>query len=125
MSFAVRWIAGARSETRRQPIKRGSAGEERPEPQAVAHGRRRQATLELALSPMSHHAGQRNADRAHLFAAAAEGRGVGQLPALGDADERGRQHRAHWSRIDPAVSMAADRLIDRAMVHAGAAADAA
>ena len=49
----------------------------------------------------------------------------GNWPAFGDADQRGRQHRAHRTGIDPAVGMAADRLIDRTMVHTGAAADAA
>ena len=82
-------------------------------------------TLELALAPVAHHAGQGNAHRADALAAPAEGRGVGQLPAFFHADQRGRQHRAHRARIDPTVRMAADRVIDRAMVHAGAAADAA
>ena len=36
-----------------------------------------------------------------------------------------RQHGAHRTRIDPAVSVAAGGQIDRAVVHAGAAADAA
>ena len=42
-----------------------------------------------------------------------------------DADDAWRQHRAHRPGIDPAVGVAADRRVDRAMVHAGAAADAA
>ena len=36
-----------------------------------------------------------------------------------------RQHAAHRPRIDPAVGMAADRAIDRAIIHAGGAANAA
>ena len=59
------------------------------------------------------------------LAAAAEGRGVGQVARLLDADQLRRQHRADRAGIDPAIGMAADRAIDRAMVHAGAAADAA
>ena len=47
------------------------------------------------------------------------------MAAFGDADEGRRQHGSHRSGIDPAVGVAADRLIDRAMVHACAAADAA
>ena len=56
---------------------------------------------------------------------AAEGRGVGQVARLVDADQARRQHRAHRPGIDPAIGVAADRAIDRAVVHAGAAADAA
>src|SRR5262245_7449531 len=81
--------------------------------------------LELALAPAPHHARQRNAHRADLLAASAEGRGIRQVAGLVDADQARRKHRAHGARIDPAIRMAADRVIDRAMVHAGTAADAA
>ena len=47
------------------------------------------------------------------------------MPGLVEADQRRRQHRAHRPGIDPAIGMAADRGIDRAMVEAGGAADAA
>ena len=47
------------------------------------------------------------------------------MPGLFHADQRGREHRAHRTGIDPAVSVAPDRMIDRAMIHAGAAANAA
>ena len=100
-------------------------GEETPEGDAAAHGRRRQVPLELALAPRTHHARQRDADRAHLLAAPAERRGVGQMAGLVDADQARRQHGAHGPRIDPSVSMAADRVIDRAVVHAGTAPNAA
>ena len=74
---------------------------------------------------MPHQAGQGNAHRADALAAAAEGRGVGQVGCLLDADQLRRQDRADRAGVDPAIGMAADRAVDRAMVHAGAAADAA
>ena len=40
--------------------------------------------------------------------------------AVLDAEELGRQHRAHRPRIDPAVRMAADVLVDGAVIHARA-----
>ena len=48
-----------------------------------------------------------------------------KCPASAHADQRRRQHRADRAWIDPAVGMAADGAVDRAVVHAGAAADAA
>ena len=49
----------------------------------------------------------------------------GRSSALLEADVHRRQDRADRAGIHPSVRMAADVLIDRAMVHAGAAADAA
>ena len=49
----------------------------------------------------------------------------GRCPALSTPISARRQHAAHRARIDPAIGVAADRRIDRAMVHAGRAADAA
>ena len=42
-----------------------------------------------------------------------------------DADQARRQHRAHRPRIHPAIGMAADRGVDRTVVHAGRTPDAA
>ena len=64
-------------------------------------------------------------DRADAFALAAERGGVRQMSRLFHPDQAGREHRAHRSRIDPAIGVPADRAIDRAMVHAGGAADTA
>ena len=50
---------------------------------------------------------------------------LGRWPALSTPISDGVEHRAHRAGIDPAVSVAADRVIDGAMVHARAAADAA
>ena len=49
----------------------------------------------------------------------------GRCPAWSTPIRTGRQHRPHRTRINPAIGMAADRAIDRAMVHAGGATDAA
>src|SRR5262245_28877949 len=116
---------GPIAEPRRQPIKRRPLGQVRPQLDPVAHSRRLQVPLELPLAPMPHHGGQWNLHRAHLFAAPAEGRGVGQLTRLVDADQRRRENRSHRTRIDPAIGVAADCLIDRAMIETGAAANAA
>ena len=83
------------------------------------------AARPLPLAPVAHHLGQRNSHRADALAAPAESRGIGQMAGLIDADQARRQHRAHRPGIDPAIGMAADRAIDRAMVEAGRAADAA
>ncbi len=47
------------------------------------------------------------------------------MAGLIDPDQARGEHRAHRPGIDPAIGVTADRVIDRAMVHAGAAADAA
>ncbi len=94
-----------------------------PKPGAV--GRRRQVTLELTLAPVAHHVRQRDFHRADGFAPPAEARGVGEIAGLIDTDQHRCQHRAHGAGIDPAVSVTANLLVDRAVVHAGAAADAA
>ena len=99
--------------------------EEAPRGEPRAHRRGRQMPLEFALAPVAHQVGQRNAHRADFLAAPAEGRGVRQVAGVLDADDARRQHRAHRPRIDPAIGVPADRRVDRAMVHAGAAADAA
>ncbi|MDF2974733.1 MAG: hypothetical protein K0R61_5183 [Microvirga sp.] len=109
----------------RETVEGRALGEEAPDLETGADGGGRQVPLELPFAPVTHELGQGNAHRAHALAAAAEGGGVGQVAGLVDADERWRQHRAHGAGIDPAVSMPADRVIDRAMIHAGAAADAA
>ena len=49
----------------------------------------------------------------------------GRSRALGEAVEGRRQHGAHRARVDGAVGVAADLAVDDAVVHAGAAADAA
>ena len=85
----------------------------------------RQVPLELPFAPVAHQLGQRDFHRAHALALAAESGGVGQMPRLVDADQPGGQHRPHRPRIHPAIGVAADRAVDRAMVHAGGAANAA
>ena len=50
---------------------------------------------------------------------------LGRCAVRSMPDQRRRQHAAHRPRIHPAIGVAADRAIDRAVVHAGGAADAA
>ena len=54
----------------------------------VRHTRGVELSREFALAPMAHHLRQRDLDRAHAFAAPAQGRGVGQCRRLVDADQR-------------------------------------
>ena len=91
----------ARGHAGGQAVERRPAGEEAPQAEPVAGGGRRELAAELLLAPMPHQLRQRDADRADLLAAAAEGRGVGQGPALLDPDELRRQHRAHRARDRP------------------------
>src|SRR6478736_5529932 len=52
------------------------AGHEAPQRQALAHRPGLEMALELALAPVPHQAGQRDAHGTDAFAATAEGRGV-------------------------------------------------
>src|SRR5580704_7353134 len=115
----------ARSKRGGKTIKPGAFDEESPECEAGTHRCWRKMPFEFAFPPRAHHARQRDAHRTDFLAAPTEGRGVWQMARLVDADQAWRQNRAHRPRIDPAVSMAADRMIDRTMIHAGAATDAA
>ena len=45
------------------------------------------------------------------------------MPSFFNTDERRRQNRTHRPRIDPAIRMAADRVVNRAVVEAGTAAN--
>ncbi len=49
----------------------------------------------------------------------------GKLAGLVDADELRGQNGTHRAGIDPAIGVSANRMINRAMVHAGTAANAA
>src|SRR5690606_5849871 len=106
----------AHRELRRPAVEPRAARKDGPEAEAKALRSRRQMALELALAPMTHELGQRNAYRADFLAAPAERRGIRQVAGLVDADERRCQHRTHGTGIDPTVSMAANGTIDRAMI---------
>ena len=81
--------------------------------------------LILDFAQAVHEPGQGNIDRTHRRALVATGGRVRQVEGVLDAGVERGQHRPHRAGIDPAVGMAAEREIDRAMVHAGATADAA
>src|SRR5205807_4131727 len=69
--------------------------------------------------------GDRDLHRADLDAGAAEARGVHQLvPRLHPFDLR-REDLADRTRVDGRVGVPADAGVDRTVIHAGAAADAA
>src|SRR5207247_3730988 len=76
----------ARGNAGRQAIERRPPRDEGPEPDATARRGGAEMALELALAPVAHHLGQRDAHRAHALAAAAEGRRVGQRPGLADPE---------------------------------------
>src|SRR5260370_31847340 len=67
---------------------------------------------------MTHHLGQRDLDWADAFATPAKRRGVRQVSGLAGADESRCQYSAHRPRSDPAIGMAADCGVDRAVIHA-------
>ena len=104
--------------SRRKPVERRPPGEKPPQPDAGADRRWGEMALELALTPMAHHLGQRDADRANALATSAESRSIGKMSSLVDADQRWCQHRTHRSRIDPSIGMTSDCLINRAVIHA-------
>ena len=84
------------------------------------------AALELLVAPVPHQLRQRDHHRADALAAPAEGRGVrADGASVSSPKIAGSSTCAHRPGIGRAVSVAADRVIDRAVVHAGAAADAA
>ena len=74
------------------------------------------------------HGGDVDLDRAHLVAGAAQRRGIRQrvdLRVLPHAPHQRVEDGADRTRVDRAVGVAADPLVDRADVEAGGAADAA
>ena len=82
-----------------------------------------QVALEFLFPPVTHHAGQRNAHGANLFAAPTKGRCIGQVMGVLNANERWRQDGTHGARIDPAVGVTPNRAVDRAIIHARRAAN--
>ena len=76
-----------------------------------------------AQSPQQ--AGQGDAHRADLAAGATESRGLRQFPLPVQALELGFEDAADGSGVDGAIGMTAEAGVDRTMIHAGAAADAA
>src|SRR5206468_9420110 len=86
---------------------------------------RPQPTLELLLAQLPQQVGKRNLDRADDAALVAHGGGLGQVERVLDADIRRRQDRADRAWIDPSVRVPADVLVDRTVVHARAATNAA
>ncbi len=83
------------------------------------------AATEFSLAPVAHHFRKWNAHGTNGFAAAAECRGIGQMTGRIDADQGGGEDRAHGTGIDPAIGMAANGLVNRTVVHTGAASDTA
>src|SRR5262245_9038153 len=110
---------------RDQTIESRPACEESPEPQAAAHDGARQVALKLALAPEPHQLRQWNPHRADFLTPATECRCVWQVAGFIDSDQTRRKHRAHGSRVDPAICVTTNRLIHGAVVHAGSAANAA
>ena len=115
----------ARGDAREHVIKARAPRRIRPQLQRKALLEGRVAAREIALAPGPHQGGERDVERADRLAASAEARSVGQIAGAIDALELRRQDRAHRTGIDRAVSVAADRAIDRAVIEAGPAADAA
>ena len=68
--------------------------------------------------------GDRNRDRADLATGAAQARRVRQVARGVEAVDLRRQDFADRTRINGVVGVSADAGVDRAVVHAGAAADA-
>src|SRR5690606_3593632 len=112
-------------QSRRPAVKPWPLGKECPGLDCEPRLGRRLMLLEFALAPVAHHLWQGNAHRADSLTPPAEGGGIGQMPSFLNPDQRRRQHRAHGTRIDPAIGVTANCMIDRAVVHAGTAADAA
>ena len=106
-------------------VEGGAFGKPGPKGDAITLGGRGEVALVLTFAPVTHEVGQGDFDRADALAFAAKGAGVGQVPGGVDAGEHGGEHRAHGAGVDGAVSVAADGAVDRAVVHAGGAADAA
>ena len=96
-----------------------------PTPHHAALAGRHQPGLDLFAAQGADQLGEWDLDRAHALAAAIEGAGVGQVVVFGEAVEERREDRAHRTGIDPAIGVTADRAVHRAVVHAGATADAA
>ena len=73
--------------------------------------------LDLFISPISHHARQRNANRTYFVATAAKCRRIGQVSGFFKSKERRRDYGPDRPRIDRPIGMAADGAKHRTMVH--------
>ena len=115
----------ARADARRERIERSVAS-----PATPSRARRRARTTAASERSNScsrsflQQVGQRDAHRTDDTALVAHRRRLRQLERVLEADVRRREDRADRSRIHPAVGVAADVLVHRAMIHARAAADA-
>ena len=119
------FLSSARHEPRTPRVERRAQRQPRPRRVAEALVPWAKPALEGMLAQLALQIGQRDLHRTHDAALIAERRRRRQVLRLVEPDVHRRQDRADRPRIDPAVGVAADVLVDGAMVHAGAAADAA
>ncbi len=108
-----------------QPIERRAPRDPRPHREAEALVPGPKAALERVLAQLPLQVRQRDLDRTHDAALVAQRRRRRQVLRLLEADVHRREDRADRPRIHPAVGVPADVLVDGAVIHAGAAADAA
>src|SRR5262245_6098327 len=76
------------------------------------------------LAQLKQHVRDVDLDGADLAACAAQTRSKRQIGSPLSPNQLRRQHSADRTRIDPAISMAADLLVDRAGIQASSAPDA-
>ena len=122
---AAHRLQHAHADPRPQRVERRALRDPRPQREPDPLGPRAQPALERVLAQLALQVGQRDLHRAHDAALVAQRRRRRQVLRLLEADVHRRQDRADRPRVDPAVRVPADVLVDGAMVHARAAADAA
>jgi hypothetical protein len=123
--LATQPLEHPRTDARQRLVQRRTQRRERPGMEGRAFVPGPQAALDLAFAQLAQQVGQRNLHRTDDAALPAQCCRLRQVEGVLDADVARRQHRAHRSRIDPPVGVTTDLLIHGAVVHAGAAADAA
>ncbi len=80
--------------------------------------------LKLIDAQRPQHVWQGNAHGTDFLTTPVKRARVGQMPGFPQTDHQRRQHRAHRSRIDPAIGVAADRTVDGTVIHARATTNA-
>ncbi|KGC40077.1 hypothetical protein DP42_5166 [Burkholderia pseudomallei] len=115
----------ARADAREPVIERRPPRDRAERAQQETRAGRGEPRVELHPAQLLEQRRQRNLHRTHFRAAPVQRARVRQIGIVLDALQQRRENGAHRPRIDPAVCMATDRAVHRAMVHARAAADAA
>src|SRR5215469_9482942 len=122
---AAEYLQRTRCQCSCKAIEPGPLRGKRPQRQAKGHRPGRKSFRIFPRAPMPHDRRQRDFHRADLCTATAERRSIGMMMRFRYAHQRWIQCGADWAGIGSSIRMSANCTVDRTMIEAGAAADAA